>query len=1058
MSASPLIRFKLPLSISSWLAFAIALTLYWITSDPGVSYWDCPEYVTSASMLQIGHPPGNPFWMLAMRVATIPFSPEHHARVINLCSGIFMAFAVFFLARVIFMVCRVALLYFHLRVSNSTSDFMASLMAVGGALTFGFCDSVWYSAVEAEVYAMSTFLSVLSLWIMVVWWWERNHGKRFRLIILLSYITGLSLGVHQLNLLLIPVYALVILYRKNPFRISGTKIIFLLGASFGVIVLILMGLIPVLMTGAGNLELFGTNTLSLPYNVGAILFFVLVLSVLIAAAMFLWKYGLTDLSFGKKSHVLKFGNVVVGSLLFLLVGFSVYALIPIRSYASPPLNEGVPDNIFSLSSYLAREQYPSSPLIYGPTPYSQPIFIEEFVDSVPRYSRYLLRKGKPKYMKTLQDPALNHRSGFLSKSDSLRNQGVMESGKGYILTDYNYSQVLTPELDMWFPRLYSRSLSDRQAYEDWAGMKPESMLNIPISETIDSSGDFKSKMSPDGTRRDKGSYKPTMTQNLRFFLSYQAYYMYFRYLFWNFIGRQNDFPSQGEIEHGNFITGVSFIDTYLGVTDRMPSEIWEDNPGRNRYFGIPFLIGIFGIGWLLYRNRWSRRICALISLIFLMTGLAIVVYLNQTPGEPRERDYTFLVSYMAYAMWIASGFLGLTVILAKRISSRMTVAVCCIFALGTPALMAIENFDDHDRRGRFEPAFYATSLLDFELPAVIFSHGDNSSFPLWYASEVLNSGPSHTPVDITYLSLPSYIVNLKKQGNKGLSTTVSTSRIAYGAYLLSRIPPDSVSRPMDIDQILKGLYASDPSNPTFPSSKMMLPTSRGDSLMINLREFTRGSSFMSFRHLMLLDIINSQLNSDNPKVLFFPYAIDLSFYKPLMPLLENALFGKIYAPWLSESQIDSLLGQSAERELNKLQKINIKPHYMDPLIADRSRRYRGELIIAANRLLCDADTAAAIDVIEAILQYYPYGTLLPGSFTQHDSTYYEGKEFRNLLMNISSDQNDRYIGKSTTYREYANYLDSLMNRRHREWLKYYHSLTPGQRATLSNRSRRLLIK
>lgn len=1045
MTVSPLSKYRCPLELFSWLAFAISLTFYWITADPGVSYWDCPEYVVSASRLEIGHPPGNPIWMLAMRVATIPFPAEQHAYVINLCSGALMAFAVFFLCRFIFIPICLYLEKTTGQITGKNSRIISGLIALGSSLCFAFCDSTWYSAVEAEVYAMSTFLSAFSLWIIMVWWWCPDKCARKRLLILLAYITGISLGVHQLNLLLIPVFALIIFYRRFRQRVNpGFVIVCVLGAC-GIIALILAGLMPSLLYGAQAFELFGVNTLALPYNAGVFIFCTLVF------ALFLILLAVTQ----KR-------QTIIWMAAFIMLGYSSFAVIMIRSQASPPMNEGTPSDIFSLASYIAREQYPSTPLVYGATPYSKPMFKEEFQDGSPTYSRYVLEKGKAGYLPVMKGAQLFPRSDMLTLQDSDINERITGSGHGYVVADYAFRQMLTPELNMWFPRITSRNHSDIAAYGDWAGMTLDNMEKVEISEAVDSTGKNVPKLDLWGKRVAPVSQKPTYAQNLRFFLSYQAYYMYFRYLFWNFIGRQNDFPSMGEIEHGNFITGFPFFDTFLGVTPEMPPEIGIDNKGRNRYFGIPFIVGIVGALWLLFNSRKSHRVFCVIFLTFLMTGLAIVVYLNQGPGEPRERDYTFLVSYMAFCMWIAAGILALTVggfeILRKLKRSRPSLLKSClwsvalVFSFGIPLLMLLENFDDHDRRGRFEPSFYASSILDFEIPAIIFSFGDNSTFPLWYASEMAGSRSLHTPVDVTYLSLPGYIENLRKQGTKGLSTISTTPQTAYGRYVLTKIPSDTTLPPMPLPQLLRQLYASDAQTPEFVSSKVWLPVSQGDSTVVNLKDLSGGSSYLSFKHLMLLDIIASQLESDNPKVIFFPSILNLSFYRPLSPILSTTLFGKIYAPRLSEAETRGLMKEAIERELVKLNNIDTKTRYSDPLSEDRSKRYRGELIIGAQQLMAEGDTATALRIADAIERKFPYSRLLPGDFTIADTTFYEGKNYIKLMLSLAD-----YTG-NPDYEKKAENLDSLISNRRKTWLRYYNSLTPEQRATLSNRSRRLLLK
>ena len=1045
MAKSPLRDYRKPLEISSWATFAIALIFYWITSDQGVSYWDCPEYVILASKMEVGHPPGNPVWILAMRMATIFFPSQVHAYIINLCSGLFMAFAAFFLCRIIFVPTRIYLQRLSDLTSKNILNLLSILIALGSSLCFALCDSAWFSATEAEVYAMSAFLTSLSLWIMMVWWFEKSKSKQYRLLILLAYLTGLSLGVHQLNLLLIPVFALVYFYRTHLRAGNFMYSILWISIACGVIGLILFVLIPGLLYGAQAFELFGVNALSMPYNSGVILYclIILILSIIV-------------LTLSNKNYFFKRYSSISLSLwmlAFVILGFSSFGLIIIRANAYPPMNEGMPDNIFSFSSYFGRDQYPSPPLLYGETPYSRPMVEEEIVNGKPSYSKYILEKEKALYQPITKNAKLNYRSRLLSHEDSILNEEIINRGHGYVISDYKFQQKLTPELNMWFPRITSRKINDRLAYGDWAGMTEKTMDRIPISEAIDSDGTNQPRIDMWGNRSPVYSYRPTYIQQFKYFLSYQTFYMYFRYLFWNFMGRQNDFHSIGEIEHGNFITGIPYLDDkMIGPTSKYPSELWSENKGRNRYYGIPFMIGIVGIIWLLFGNRNQRRILSIITLLFFMTGIAIVIYLNQSPGEPRERDYTFLGSYMSFVMWIAAGLLCFVYYLVRFFPKKLIISFCCLLVLAPSTLMAVENFDDHDRRGRVEPTFYASSLLDFELPALIFSQGDNSTFPLWYASEVLDMGQNHTPVDITYMSLPSYIVNLKKQGEKGLSTMITSPEMDYGAFVISKIPADSISQPMPLSEALKELYSSNETIPIFPSSLIKLPSSINDTVTINLHDFTGGSSFLYFKQLLLLDLIATQLSSENPKVLFFPTLIDNSFNKPLLPHSHPVMSGKIFAPWLPDSTLSSYLKKSVERELSKIEKTNQITNYNDPLITDQSTRYRGELIMAATELLHLNDIETPKKIVSVIEEKYPYSKLLPGNFTVEDSTYYEGKEYRNLLHKMYELTDDQF------YLDKAQTLDSIVDNRYNQWITFYQALTPSQRKTLSNRSRRLLFK
>lgn len=1079
-------QIRIPLVVSSWVVFAISLTLYWITCDPGASYWDCPEYVTVASKMEVGHPPGNPIWMLAMRVATIPFSPENHAYVVNLSSCFFMAFASLFLCRIIFTGGYFLLeTSVRLKKNNRRISFLLiGIVAAGASLCFALCDSTWFSAVEAEVYAMSAFLSSLSLWIMALWWFERNNTTKRRLLILLAYVIGLSLGVHQLNLLLIPVYSLVILYFRKRRRIGPGRLLFALLFSVAVIGIILMGLMPGSLRWAQFFELFWVNNHGYDYNHGVIIYGVVLLVLMGGSVFLLEKFGKLIVSpivflFLWMSGLFFLGGNIILSLIisigitliimissritekeihdsvwmlfFILLGFSSFIIIMIRSQANPSMNEAVPDNIFALSSYVGREQYSSNPLVYGSTPYSKPLLEEKYIDGVPSYSMYYLEKGNPKYHNYLSEGKLHHRSRMLSYEDSVRNERVRLAGKGYFLTDYKFSYKLTPELNMWFPRITSTDKNHMSSYSDWTGMTEETMEKVKVSEVVDTAGNYGSRREKDGNTIPAYSYRPTYSQNLQYFLTYQGYYMFLRYLLWNFVGRQNDFDSAGEIDHGNFITGIPVIDRQMiGDTDLMPDEIWNGNKGRNRYFGIPFLFGLIGILWLIGKSRDSRRILFIITLMFIMTGFAIVVYLNQTPAEPRERDYSFLGAYMAFAIWIGAGYIGIIQSFLRRKAVKTATIIGIVISLGTPTLMALENFDDHDRRGRYEPLYYASTLLDFEYPAIIFSHGDNSTFPLWYATEVLDMGKEHTPVDVTYFQGPSYVVNLQKQNRRGIETIASPGDIAFGRYLFTSIPEDFVSEPLPLSEVLKNLYASDSPNPSLETSLVIVPVSPGNSIVLNLHEFTGGGRYLNFRQLMLLDILAAQTVSDNPKVLFFPYLIGEKFYKQLEALLTPVLSGKIYAPHLPEEEKQQLLKKNIDREIEKLGKLNLRERYRAPVVNDRTVRYRGEFVMGANEMMKRGDTVTAMKIIDLIEEKIPYDEILPGTMTISDSTYYEGREFKKVLKNLY-----KFSGEKR-YSEAEAALDSLMEVRKAQWQKYYRSLSPRQRHTLSNRSARIL--
>lgn len=824
----------------------------------------------------------------------------------------------------------------------SSCNWVSGFIAIGASLCFSFCDSAWFSAVEAEVYAMSAMLTSLSLWIMMVWWFESSVGRRKRLLILVAYLIGLSLGVHQLNLLCIPVYFLIWLYRKKR-RVKTFLIVFWLLIGLGIVGLVLKLFMPGSLELASQFELLTVNTWGWPYHSGLISFVVLSFALIVFC---IW---LTQRNQGI--------NVGLWMLFCLMVGYSSFGILLIRSNASPALNTGTPNNVFALASYINRDLYPSTPLLYGETPKSRPLYDEVYNAQHPGVKRYLLKKGNRKYIPYQPGVKLNPISGFMTAEDSLNNEKVINQKHGYLIEDYAFKQVMDPQMDMWFPRMTSHNSNHIEAYKDWSGFNGE---------------------------------KPTYLENLKYFASYQFFYMYLRYLLWNFVGRQNDYHSTGEINHGNFITGIRPIDeAMLGDQSTMPSEIGEDNPGHNVYYGIPFMLGIIGVIYLAVGGRFRRRILFVTFIFFIMTGLAIVVYLNQSPGEPRERDYTFLGSYMAFVMWIATGMFALISLAMKRLPKIPGLLIAFLISFFPATLMAVVNFDDHNRRGRFETEFYASSLLEFDQPSIIFSFGDNSTFPLWYASEIMDKGKESTVVDISYLALPSYVDNLKKQGKRGL------------------------------------------------------PLSSSDSVERKLKDFFGWNSSMTFKQQMLLEIIASQLTSDNSKVLYFPYTLDKKFYEPLDSLLSPAPFGKIYAPHISQEEIKGIFVRNMVREISKLQSLKLQPHYVDPVTAGKTKRYRADLIVAANYLLDNGETELSEKIANQIEEKFP--------FQQYSAAVYD---FIDRNVNDMDDYirlNDRlfHLTGNSRYIEINNELEKLREHRKQEWTDYFYSLSPSHRALIS---------
>ncbi len=700
-------------TLGAWATLLILLATYWLTVAPTVSYWDCPEYVAAAYLLEVGHPPGNPLWMLVCRMATLFVPGQYAALAVNLSSGLFSALAGMLLYLSVFEISALLLRGGSRRVM--VSRFLA---AISAALIFGWCDSTWYSAVEAEVYALSILITALTLWLMVRWAMTPLRGPAWRLLLLVAYIFGLSTGAHQLNLLAIPALALIWCFKRRRTReVSRWQILFIVLASFVVTGALLFSL-PASIKLCALCELVAVNRLNLPFLSGLWIFFGGSALLGLVVVILLRRYGTARL------------RILFAMGLLFCVGMSVYMIIPIRGHIPSPANAGMPCDPFSFAAYQAREQYGGSPLLYGQTPYSQTMKIE----------------------KTMPDGSVQYRYTAVDSGNRLRARVNIDGHDRYLVTGCRLTPRLTPELNIWFPRITSRDPQDLQFYANWAGMTEETMDRVPISEAYDSLGRAVSRQLPDGSRPQKFSYRPTQLQNIQYLITYQIGYMYLRYLLWNFSGRQNDIPSTGEPEHGNFITGFNFIDRAMLGAENLPPARDRHNAGRNRYFMLPLLLGIVGMVWLARRSRLARRVFLVNLALFLMTGLAIVVYLNQTPGEPRERDYSFLGSYLAYAAFCGFGILG---ILASQRLWRSILGAA--LAVGIPLLMLHQNIDDHDRSGRLVASRLAQNMLNsLEPNAIIFVDGDNYTFPLWYAQEVEGVRRDVRVVNLSYLTLPQY--------------------------------------------------------------------------------------------------------------------------------------------------------------------------------------------------------------------------------------------------------------------------------------------------------------
>ena len=701
----------------AWLVFAIAAIVYGLTVEPTASLWDCPEFIACGYKLEIGHPPGAPVFMLAANLfSQLASDPSQVALMVNLLSALLSAGCIFFLFLTVTHLSRK--LICPISDGEMSIPQVITIEACGmvGALAYTFSDTFWFSAVEAEVYAFSSFLTALMFWLILKWESEMDKPGSTRWIVLIAYITGLSIGVHLLCLLCLPAMSFVAYFRRAK-RVTWKGMLKALIAGGLLVGVILFGLIPGVVKVGGWFELLFTNVLGCPYNTG-LLCYIFLLTGTIVISYYKVKRRIIKLSFA--------------CLLMMLIGYSSYGVIFIRANAQTPMCENAPDNIFSLGSYLNREQYGKTPLFYGPAYCSEIDRVAEGEYLVPRQ-----KEGQAVYRPV---------------ADSTKQEYEVVRHD----IDYLYKN------NMYFPRMHSSRHT--KAYEDWMG----------------------------GVEKKDGV--PTTAENLRFFLSYQVNFMYWRYFLWNFVGRQNNIQGHGEVEHGNWITGFRWIDDWLlGCdTSKLPSDL-KENKGRNVFYALPLLLGLVGMLWQWRKGREGKQQFLVVMLLFLMTGLAIVVYLNQTPLQPRERDYAYAGSFYAFAIWIGMGVGMISEkvrVKSTKYASLMAVlsAIACLLV---PIQMASQTWDDHDRSGRYTCRDFGANYLNSmqrEGHPIILTNGDNDTFPLWYNHEVEGVRTDTRDCNLEYLQTDWYIDQMKRPAYESPALPISFRHEDYQEGRMEYLP------------------------------------------------------------------------------------------------------------------------------------------------------------------------------------------------------------------------------------------------------------------------------
>ncbi|MFD2246056.1 DUF2723 domain-containing protein [Pontibacter ruber] len=764
-------------NIVGWVVFLIATAVYVMTLEPTASYWDAGEFIACSYKLLVPHPPGAPFYLLLGRIFSM-FAGDvtQVAWWVNLLSALCSSFTVLFLFWSITILSRRLLVKEGVAPTNGNTVLIMGAGAVG-ALAYTFTDSAWFSAVEAEVYAMSSFFTAIVFWAMLRWESKVGEALSDKWLILIAYLIGLSIGAHLLNLVAIPAIAFIYYFRLYKPSFKGGVIAFLISAV--IVVAILWGIIPGLPSLAGNVEVFFVNTFGLPFGSGIIVF----VALLVGAIFYGIRYSI--------KHDNRILNTAILCFVFILIGYSSYMIIPIRSGYNPTIDENDPQDILSFVSYLKREQYGDRPLLYGPQYNAQPVDQKEGAE------RFV--KGKEKYVST-----------------GRKVEPVYDSKDKTLL-----------------PRIYSDNPQHLQEYKKWVDLREGQM--------------------------------PTFGQNMSFLFRYQLGHMYWRYFLWNFVGREGDVQQSGVLWFGK-------------NNENLPDRV-ANSKARNAFYALPLLLGILG---LIYQVRKNDRDAFIVGLLFFFTGVAIALYLNQPPIEPRERDYTFAGSFYAFSIWIGLGVLGLADLLSKVMrNATARAAAATAVALVVPVILAAEGWDDHDRSNRYHSVDSAKNLLDSCAPnAILFTNGDNDTFPLWYAQEVEGYRTDVRVAVLSYLNTDWYIDQMKRQAYKSdpwpLSLENENYRQGTNDYL-PYVERPQVAAGIDLKQFislvkqnhpaLQVQYGSGTTLMSFPTKNFFLNVDKEkvrsmgfipkekEGEITDRMQWTTSQGLLEKKHLIILDLL-----------------------------------------------------------------------------------------------------------------------------------------------------------------------------------------------------------
>ncbi|GAB4286592.1 MAG: DUF2723 domain-containing protein [Marinilabiliales bacterium] len=943
-------QYKLINNLVGWLVFMIAAIVYILTIESTVSFWDCGEFIATAYKLEVGHPPGAPFFMILARFASLFASdPSNVAVAVNILSALASAFTILFLFWTITHLAK------KIIVKNDEIDLGKTIAIMGsgfvGALAYTFSDTFWFSAVEGEVYATSSLFTALVFWAILKWENTANQKYSNRWLVLIAYLMGLSIGVHLLNLLAIPAIVFVYYFKKY----KPTKKGIIAASAIAIIILgsIMYGIIPGIVRLASKFELLFVNNFGFGYHSGVIAYFILLAGLIVLALYYTHK---------KRKVVL---NTIILCFTVILIGYSSFVMIVIRSSANPPMDENNPENIFSLLKYINREQYGDRPLLTGQ------YFNAPIIDQ---------KKGEPTYIPKTTIKVEG-------------NDTIVE--KKYIISEYKPEYKYDPKFTTFLPRMWSNtSPSHIDAYIEWAGMDEKDLFE----PKRDQEGNIKyNKQGQIVYDRNSSKAPPTFGQNIKFLIRYQIGWMYFRYFMWNFAGRQNDFQGHGNVLDGNWISGINFIDeARLGPQDDLPDK-YKNNKARNKYYFLPLILGLIG---LFYQAKKDSKYFWIVMLLFFFTGIAIVIYLNQYPYQPRERDYAYAGSFYAFAIWIGLGVLYIVDLLNKILSKPLSAGIAtaaCFFAV--PFLMANQNWDDHDRSGRYTARDFAKNYLESCAPnAIIFTNGDNDTFPLWYAQEVEGVRTDIRVVNLSLLNTDWYIDQMKRKAYESDPVPFSLTQDQYVQGKRDYIPIIEQDIPgyISVDEIIQWIASDNPKTMVtvqggerinyMPTKNVSIPVDSAfvinngtvrkcdaDKILKSVN-FRIRKRYILKSELMILDLLAT---NDWKRPVYFAITVGKDSYLNLESFFQLEGLAYRLVPIKYDSP-DGQIGRIAtdimyDNLMNKFQWGNIQDPsvYLDENNLRMTMNLRNNFARLANALLDENKIDSAVQVLDRCMEIMP---------------------------------------------------------------------------------------